>query len=196
MAADGKIQALNNAIRETIPHLRDVAVDNPFAQMLVRALTFSTGARWHIEQPTPVESLVWTDLVAGGFTDLGAALTALAAELEVPPMEQRALPPALVLISDGQPTDDWEDGLARLLTSPWGSRSVRLAIAIGRDAERSVLQEFIGRDDVEPGTANNPEQLAQMIRWASTVASRVASTPVVPIPRAPSTSDPGIDATW
>ena len=196
MAADGKIQALNNAIRETIPHLRDVAADNPFASMLVRAQAFSTGTHWHIAEPTPVEDLVWTDLAAGGFTDLGAALIELAGQLRIPPMEQRALPPAIVLISDGQPTDEWEEGLEYLLSEPWGARSVRIAVAIGRDADRSVLQRFIGRDDLDPVTANNPEQLAQLIRWASTVASRVASVPVVPIPRAPVISAPGVDATW
>ena len=31
MAVDGKIQSLNNAIREAIPHLREVAAQNPFA---------------------------------------------------------------------------------------------------------------------------------------------------------------------
>ena len=195
MASDGKIQALNNAIRETIPHLRDVATDNPFAQMLVRSLAFSNGARWHIEQPTPVEDLVWTDLEAQGFTDLGEALGLLARELRVPPMPERALPPAIVLISDGQPTDDWEDALDLLLKEPWGARSVRIAVAIGRDADLDVLDRFIGRDDLKPVTANNPEQLAQLIKWASTVASRVASIPAVPIPQAPVLADP-IDATW
>jgi uncharacterized protein YegL len=195
MAADGKIQALNNAIRETIPHLRDVAADNPFAQMYVRSLAFSTGFRWHIEQPTRVEDLVWTDLEAGGFTDLGTALHELARQLRVPPMPERALPPAIVLISDGQPTDDWETALDLLLREPWGQRSIRIGVAIGRDADLDVLDRFIGREDVKPVTANNPEQLAQLIRWASTVASRVASIPAVPIPQAPVLSDP-IDATW
>ena len=196
MAADGKIQALNNAIRETIPHLRDVAAENPFAEMLVRAVSFSTGAQWHIDEAVPVEQLLWKDLSAHGYTDLGDALQMLARELRMPPMPERALPPAIVLISDGQPTDDWEDGLEALLAEPWGERAIRIAVAIGRDADLSVLERFIGRDELQPVTANNPEQLAQLIRWASTVASRVASVPAVPIPRAPVVSEPGADATW
>lgn len=54
MAADGKIQALNNAIREAIPHMQVVADENPNAQVLVRAIKFSDGAQWHIAVPTPV----------------------------------------------------------------------------------------------------------------------------------------------
>ena len=43
---------------------------------LFRAVAFSTGARWHVADPTPVERLTWEDLHAGGYTDLGAALDA------------------------------------------------------------------------------------------------------------------------
>src|SRR5579863_2302987 len=54
MKANGKIQALNIAIREAIPALQQAARDNPEAQVLVRALRFSRGAQWHIAVPTPV----------------------------------------------------------------------------------------------------------------------------------------------
>jgi uncharacterized protein YegL len=143
--------------------------------MLVRAIAFSTGARWHIEEPTPVEQLRWDDLVPEGYTDLGAALDLLAPQLRVPPMEERALPPAVLLISDGMPTDDHKPALARFLDEPMGRHAVRMAVGIGRDADIEVLDRFMGGSEVGPLTANNPEQLVQMIRWASTHASRVAS---------------------
>ena len=49
-----KIQQLNFAFREAIPHTRTVADENPNAEVLVRALKFSTGAQWHIASPTKV----------------------------------------------------------------------------------------------------------------------------------------------
>src|SRR5690242_1777931 len=97
MNADGKIQALNVAIRETIPQLRAAARDNPNVSVLVRAIAFASGARWHIESPTPVESLRWTDLAAAGHTDLGAALHLLADAMATPPMPERAVSPVFVL---------------------------------------------------------------------------------------------------
>lgn len=175
MAADGKIQALNNAIRDALPHLVDVAAQNPHAQVLVRAIAFSSGARWHIENPTPVDQLRWDDLPTGGYTDLGAALDLLASQLAPPRFEARALPPALLLISDGMPTDDYETGLARLFAQPVARVAARMAVGIGRDADLEVLQRFIGPGEQGPVAANNPEQLVRMIRWASTHASRVAS---------------------
>lgn len=197
MQIDGKVQALNNAIREAIPHVQDVARSNPHAQVMVRALAFSNGVRWHIADPTPVEQLSWTDLHADGLTDLGAALRELATQLRMPPLEARALPPAVVLVSDGQPTDDWRGGLAELMSEPWGRKAVRLAIAIGRDADYNVLDQFIGHPEIQPVTANTPERLAQFFRWASTVAVGAASVPrhseqetPVPIPPPPEAPTP------
>lgn len=176
MAADGKIQALNTALRETVPHLAEVAMSNPHAEVLVRAIAFSTGARWHLEQPTPADQLRWTDLSADGYTDLGAALRLLREVLSSSRMEERALPPALVLVSDGMPTDDYRHELGLLLAEPWGARSVRASVGIGRDADHDMLQAFMGDEAIAPVSAKNPEQLVRMLRWATSHTSRLASS--------------------
>jgi uncharacterized protein YegL len=196
MKTDGKIEALNTAIREAIPHMQKVASENPNAQVLVRAIKFSSGAQWHISQPTPVEDFKWVDLKADGVTDMGKALSMVAEQLKIPPMTDRALPPVLVLISDGQPTDSFEKGLAALMDQAWGKKAVRIAIAIGSDADHDVLQKFIGHVEIKPLQANNPESLVNYIMWVSTAvlksasapasqASGVAPTSNVPIPMAP-----------
>jgi len=43
MGVDGKIQQLNFAIRDAIPHMQKVAEDNPNAAVLVRAINFPTA---------------------------------------------------------------------------------------------------------------------------------------------------------
>lgn len=196
MSADGKIDALNQAIRDALPHLRDLASQNPFVEIMVRAVAFSDGARWHIGDPSPIHDVSWPPVVAGGFTDLGAALVKVAEVLTVPPMEARAFPPVLVVVSDGRPTDDFEAGLERLMAEPWGRRAVRLAIAIGADADLDVLRRFIGDPDIPPFTANDPEQLAYLVRFVSTAASQLASSPagaessrVIPTPDVPVAAD-------
>ena len=177
MSVDGKIQALNHAIREVIPHMQAVADGNPNAQVLVRAIKFSTGARWHIEQPVPVDEFKWLDLQADGVTDLGRALKMVSDQLKMPPMEDRALPPVLVLISDGQPTDEFEEGLAELMAQGWGKKAVRISIAIGDDADLDILQKFIGHNELKPLQANNPQALVNHIRWVSTAVLKSASAP-------------------
>jgi uncharacterized protein YegL len=195
--AGEKIRVLNTAIREAIPHMRSVADENPNAEVLVRAIQFSSGARWHISQPTPVADFRWTDLTAEGVTDLGQALSMVADQLKIPPMTDRALPPVLALVSDGQPTDDFAKGLRALMDQPWGRKAVRVAIAIGDDADEEVLQRFIGHSELKPLQANNPEALVRYIRWVSTAVLKTASSPAsqtsaalaaggnVPIPAAP-----------
>ncbi|HEX6624082.1 MAG TPA: VWA domain-containing protein [Pyrinomonadaceae bacterium] len=177
MEQDGKIQALNTAIREAIPHMKKVAEDNPNAQVLVRAVKFSNGAQWHISQPVPVADFAWTDLAAEGETDMGKALQLVAEQLKMPPMSERALPPVLVLVSDGQPTDDFEAGLKALMNEPWGKKAVRIAISIGRDVDAEVVQKFIGNSELKPLAANSPEALVRHIKWASTAVLKSASSP-------------------
>lgn len=200
MAAAGKMVALNTAIREVLPHLAETSSANPHAEVTVRAIGFSSGARWHVEQPTAPEDLVWQDLQAGGYTDLGAAIDLLAGALTVPPMEERALPPAIVLISDGMPTDDFTASMDALLELPWGRRAVRMAVAIGQDASYDTLARFIADPAIEPVTAANPEQLLMALRWATVHVAREASsiTPAAPPPVQVTAWEPveGDDPVW
>lgn len=199
MGADGKIDALNDAVRGALPHLRDLADNNPFVEILVRAVVFADGARWHIQEPTPVQELRWPPVTPGGFTDLGAGLTLVSEVLRVPPMEGRAFPPVLVVVSDGRPTDDFEAGLARLMEESWGRRAVRLAIAIGSDADLEILSRFIGDPAIAPFSARDPEQLAYLVRFVSTAASELASSPAglaasrpMPTPEPPKPASGGL----
>jgi len=194
MGTDGKIQALNTAIREAIPHMQKVADENPNAEVLVRAAKFSNGAQWHLSQATKVLDFKWEDLTADGVTDMGKALKMVAEQLKILP--ERGLPPVLVLISDGQPTDDFDGGLKEILNQPWGKKAVRIAIAIGEDADLDVLQKFINNPEIKPLRANTPEALVRYIKWVSTAVLKSASSPAsqstqaavginVPIPAPP-----------
>ncbi|MDF2593685.1 MAG: von Willebrand factor type [Clostridia bacterium] len=170
-----KIQSLNYAIRQTIPDMRSAADENPNAQLYIRAVKFSEGASWHISAPTPIDEFEWIDLEADGLTDMGKAFELVADQLQMPPMPERALPPVLVLLSDGQPTDEYKKSLEGLLSLPWGKKAVKIAIAIGSDADTTVLQEFMNNSELPVLQANNPQALIKYIKWASTVAKQVSS---------------------
>jgi uncharacterized protein YegL len=139
---------------------------------------------------------------------MGMALGIVADQLKIPPMTDRALPPVLVLISDGQPTDDFAGGLLALMNEPWGRKAVRIAIAIGEDADQEVLKRFIGNPELRPLQANNPEALIKYIRWVSTAVLKSASSPAsqtlaasvaglnVPIPAMPDSDASSADDVW
>jgi uncharacterized protein YegL len=190
MAAQAKMESLNHAIHAAQPSMRGVNRGHPHAEMLVSVLAFSEGARWVTERPVPVDDFSWTDLEPTGMgTDLGAALRLLARDLG-PMVGERALPPNLVLVSDGQPTDDWRGGLQELFAVPWGQRSVRNAIAIGKDAAHAeALEKFIGTPGRFPLGASNPQDLVEWIEWVSTVpvaqSSEIRSSKDEPPPTLP-----------
>jgi uncharacterized protein YegL len=206
MQADGKIQSLNNAIKEAIPHMQHAAEENPNAQVFVRAARFSDGAQWHVAQPTAVADFRWEDLQAGGMTDMGRAIAMVGEQLRIPPMSERALPPILVLVSDGQPTDDFTGAVRSLLDLPWGKRAVRIAVAIGEDADRDALRVFISNPEIPVLQANNAETLVNYIKWASTAVLKAASAPAsqssvasasnVPVPAPPDSPAPSPTDVW
>jgi uncharacterized protein YegL len=205
--AGEKIASLNTAIREAIPHMQKVASENPNAEVLVRAVKFSSGAQWHISQPTKIEQFQWSNLDASGSTSMGHALRLVADQLKIPPMTDRALPPVLVLITDGQPTDDFKSGLQALINEPWGKKAVRIGIAIGSDADEKVLQDFMGNPELKPLRANNSDTLVNYIKWVSTAVLKAASAPPsqanqspnatnVPIPQPPSAGQINPNDVW
>lgn len=189
MAGD-KIGTVNKAIQDCIKPMQDEADENPNAQLYIQTLRFSTGASWVTAEPVRIEDFAWEDLEADGITDMGEAFEMIAAQLKMPPMPQRALPPVIVLMSDGMPTDDWKRPLEKLLNMPWGKKAVKVAIAIGQNADRKVLEAFTGNPETVL-EANKPETLVHLIKWASTIASTVSSpaTQLEEVPPEPGKND-------
>jgi uncharacterized protein YegL len=174
MAEFGKIEALNNSIREVIPAMRKAAEGNPEVQFYMRVIRFSSGASWHVATPTPLSDFKWVDLQAEGETDMGQAFALLAEDFRQIPDSTRALPPQIVLVSDGKPTDDWKGALQALFDIPWGRRAVRQAIAIGQDADHETLKKFIDNIERPVLRADNAEQLVRYFRYVSTAVTGAA----------------------
>lgn len=168
--AGSKIGTLNTAIENTIQPMKEAAANNVNAQLLIRTLKFATGASWVTADPVPVEKFTWKDLTIDDYavTDMGKAFELLTAQLDMPPMPSRALPPVIVLLSDGQPVDDWKRPLEKLKGMPWFQKAVKIAIAIGSDADKDVLAAFTGNKEMV-FDANNPQMLVDRIKWASTI---------------------------
>ena len=173
-----KIGTVNDAIREAIPAIREVADDNADAEIKIAVMEFSTGARWLVDKPEPVESFRWEDLEANGLTDLGDACLKLNEKLSTRGFMTSAsgsYAPVIFLMSDGEPTDDYQRGLSKLKTNNWFRVAVKVAIGIGKDANMDVLAEFTGTREAVI-QVHTPEELKKWIRFLSVTSSQVAST--------------------
>ncbi len=174
-----RIASLNYAIRSAIPELQAVAADNPEVRVLVRVLRFGTVARWHIEEPCPVQDLEWEDLEAGGETPMGSALRLVGEALDPARLEGRQLPPVIVLASDGYPTDDIDRAMEEFFSHEFVAKATRIAIAIGSNTDLETLERFIDAPEgrMKPLRANNAPDLVKSIKWATTAPVKATSSP-------------------
>ena len=170
---DGKkIQTVNTAMHELEELLRSEARKNPNAQVNVRILTFGgSTSKWHLAEKTDVESFKYNDITqVSGMTPLGHALGELCYAFDNRNMPERGLKPIVVLLSDGMPNDDWEPNLERFLSLPWGRKALKIAIAIGKDADRNSLSRFT-TDPEMVLDANTTTNLKNFIKWTSTLVT-------------------------
>ena len=176
--AGSKIGAVNSAIEEVIPELKDISESNADAQIKVAVLEFSSGATWLTKSgPIEAENFVWNDLDASGVTDFGDACSQLNEKLSTKGFMQEATgsyAPVIFLLSDGGPTDDYKKGLEKLKQNNWFKKAVKVAVAIGNDADKDVLKEFTGTIEAVL-EVHNAAALKKMIKFVSVRASEVVS---------------------
>lgn len=166
MTVDGKIQALNRAVSEMIAAFSD---EQDFrAQIQVAVITFGgKGAQLHTPL-TPSTEVKWREMSAAGKTPLGDALNLCTDMIEDrSKIPGRAYRPTVVLVSDGQPTDLWEEAMRRFLVSERSSKALRLALGIGADADQVVLERFVANSDYRVFRADEVRQITQFFRWVT-----------------------------
>lgn len=151
-----KIQILNDAVRRMIDSF--AAEERMETEFLISVITFGDRVAQHIALGT-ASSIKWTDMEADGCTAMGAAFSLakkLLEDRDVIP--SRAYRPTLVLVSDGQPTDDWEQPLETLINEGRSAKCFFMAMGIGENSGTLVLERFIGRTPVlaEVNSVNVP----------------------------------------
>jgi uncharacterized protein YegL len=116
-------------------------------------------------------------LSAGGITELGAALNALNAKLSKTEFMQEAagsFAPVIILLSDGEPTDDYQKGLENIKQNKWFIHAIKIAIAIGNDANKNILTEFTGHTETVI-EVHNKSALEDIIKFVSITSSMINS---------------------
>jgi uncharacterized protein YegL len=141
-----KIQILNDAVRRMIYSF--AAEERMETEFLISVITFGDRATQHLA-PGTASSVNWADMEADGCTAMGEAFSLakrLIEDKDVIP--SRAYRPTVVLVSDGQPTDDWGNPLEALLADGRSSKCFFIAMGIGEDPGTQVLERFISQTPV------------------------------------------------
>ena len=141
-----KINNLNEAVSEMIKTMADE--EKMEVEILISTITFGSDAHVHLPA-TSASNVEWSNLSASGLTAMGAALTMskeMIEDKEITP--SRAYRPAIVLVSDGQPNDTgWEQAMDDFINNGRSKKCDRMAMAIGKDADKAVLERFIDGTD-------------------------------------------------
>lgn len=177
MSANGKIDALNDAVSEMIATFAEE--DDTRAEIHVSVITFG-GSGASIHKPLgPARETRWEPMSASGRTPMGDAFELVRTMVEDHDMvPSRAYRPTLVLVSDGVPTDDWRSPLATLLASERASKATRFAMGIGAEADCETLTAFLANDEGRVFEAHEAREIKNFFRWVTmsvTMRSRSAN---------------------
>jgi len=138
-----KIDNLYDATNEMIKVFSDAASKEKIIDIAI--ITFGESVELH----TPYTSVVdfksrgLNPFLASGMTPLGMALRMAKDMIE----DKETTPsniyrPAVVLVSDGVPTDEWRGPLDNFKNNGRSSKCQRFAVAIGNDADNQMLKSF------------------------------------------------------
>ena len=177
MGSDGKIEALNAALKEMVKSFAEQS--RLRAEIQVTLITFGEVAQEHLPLTPANQVGTLAPLQATGRTPMGQAFelaTALLEDRERIP--SRAYRPVLVLVSDGHPTDDWQEPFARLQNAERAQKAVRYAMAIGADADQAMLAGFANDPEAPLFKAHNVRDIQRFFRAVTMSVAVKTQSPV------------------
>lgn len=191
-----KIGSLNQAVKEmlgTFAKEAEMSVD-----ILVSIITFGPA---QIRMPfTKASDIKWTDLVVEGSTPIGEALEIAKGMIECKETTpSRAYRPTVILVSDGQPTDAWGEAMEAFVSSGRSSKCDRMAMAIGEDASKVVLERFIEEtphDLFYAKDAASLHEFFQRVTMSVTMRTQSKNPNVVPVQEDVSKLSTASDERW
>lgn len=176
-----KIGQVNYAMRDIPKIIKEISDGAPNANIMVAAATFSSYVEWITPKPETPEDFIkhWHDIRADGVTSLGAALRSLnekmsrKAFLGDNPMGYLA--PGIIILSDGEPTDEWESALDDIKKNNWFKSATKVAFAVGDDANRDILANICGTNEAVV-SIKDPEKIRQYIKFVTATVSKTGTT--------------------
>lgn len=146
MESSGKIEALNLALNDFVKSLQEE--DSSRAEIHLALYSFG-GESASCDSPlSSISDLQIPKYTAMGRTPMGGAFSMLKALIEDKELiSSRSYKPTIVLLTDGVPTDDWIQPLGELISDGRSSKAFRIALAIGDDADKNMLSEFVSEPE-------------------------------------------------
>lgn len=160
-----KMNAVNTALKELMAELP--AMGTADTEIKVAILTFSFDCRWLTPAPVKPSEFPSKPIEADGITNLGTACAELDKRMsrhDLLASSSTPLAPVLVLLTDGEPTNDYMTELQKLRRNEWYVAASKFAIPIGVCTDPESMAAFTGDKKTVLKPALCPADLIQKIK--------------------------------
>lgn len=177
-----RIASVNKSMADILPMLNEISAENNDAKIKIGVMEFDHTPNWITPALVEPHLFNWVEIATDrGLTAFGGACKSLNEQLS-----RNALlsdpegynKPVIILLSDGEPTDEWNHNVEKLRQNQWFKLSQKFAIAIGHDAvskeNLEALYSFVGHKEGIM-LAKEVESLKKMIQVVSVTASQISS---------------------
>ena len=173
-----RIAALNKAMEETTWALSQQAEKNADALVKIAVLEFNSSCQWvQPEGPEDMEDFIWSDLLAGGMTDVGRALKELDDKLSPDKFLQSdtgVCLPVIIFMTDGYATDNYKKALEQIRKNKWFVHGTKVGFAIGDNPDIAMIADVVG-DSAAVIYTEDMEKFASQLKFVTATASQLCS---------------------
>ena len=162
-----KIVTLNKAVNEMIESFKTAGQGE--VEIDIAVISFGDGGATYDIPLQSVKSIETVfGLSAGGNTPMGAALR-MAKDLieDKSVIPSKGYRPAVVLVSDGAPNDDWEGPMREFISNGRSSKCERFAMAIGTTEADAVLNQFLSGTENKVFRADQAAQIRDFFKFVT-----------------------------
>jgi uncharacterized protein YegL len=187
MSADGKIEALNIALKNFIDSVKDE--DSAKAEIQIALYSFGDESATCDLHLSPISQVSITDYQAHGKTPMGGVFRKLKELIEDKSIiPSRSYKPTIVLLTDGIPTDEWKSPMSELINEGRSSKAFRIAMAIGDDADRNMLSKFVSSPEYLV-TGESARDIRKFFRFVTMSVTQRMKSQMPDMPQIPQMPD-------
>ena len=174
MQTGGKIDAMNLALNEFISSISN----EDSGRVKIQVAIYSFGSDVSCDVPLQdVSNIKVPQYSASGRTPMGETFLRIKELIEDKTLiPSRSYKPTIVLLTDGDPTDDIQHPLYNLVSEGRSSKAFRIAMGIGEDANKEMLSLFVS-DPAYLVSGDNARDIRKFFRFVTmSVTQRTRST--------------------
>ena len=178
-----KLATINTALENFTALLQYYAAIKTGAGIKIALLTFGEHTRWLTPNPVDAGRFVWEPIPEGAGNH-GACFNAVFAELNSKLSKKTflaspvgELPPVILLFATSPGSPDTGAHLCLLAKNNWDKNALKLAFAIGKTADKSLLEKWTGCEGLTL-SVKNPQMLLEMASISTRLCVQIAMNAV------------------